>query len=198
MKCYVHPDREAVGVCTVCKQGICRDCQVILGGKRFCKKHAERRLVSEDRAEGLRKRGWALTIASILAVTGGLSGVVVGFLLVIIGLLGPGAQNSSMLATTVGPLLNYFSAVTQYPSDQTILVGLATFLFGSMGIGAAYFLWRRSKRAAILSIILAVIGEVLVGTYLELLALAGAFTFVWVADAIVRVVLIGLGWKHLR
>jgi hypothetical protein len=198
VKCYNHPDRNAVGVCTVCKRGVCGDCEVILEGRHYCKEHAEKRLVREERTAGLQERGIPITLASLLAVFSGLAGVVVGFLLIIIGLLGPSAQSSSILSTTLGPFLNYFQAVSAYPPDQTLLVGLVAFLSGSVGIGAGYFLWRRSKNAAMLSVALAIFGEILVATYLEVLALAGAFTFLHVTLAIVRIFLIAFGWKHLK
>jgi len=182
----------------VCKRGVCRSCQVLVDGKHFCKEHAEKGLIREERTAAFHERGTAITLASLMAVLSGLSGVVVGFLLIIIGLLGPSAQNASILSTTLGPFLNYFQAVAVYPADQTLIVGLVAFLSGSIGIGAGYFLWRRSKKAAILSAILAIFGEILVATYLEVLALAGAFTFVHLGLAIVRIVLIVLGWKHLK
>jgi hypothetical protein len=182
----------------VCKRGVCKSCQVILDGKHYCKEHAEKRLVREERAEELQERGYAISLASILAVISGLSGVVVGFLLIIIGLLGSGAQNSSILNTTVGPFLNYFEAVSVYPSSETLIVGFVTFMAGALGMVAGYFIWRRSKNAAILSVILAIFGEILLFSYLEVLALAGAFTFIHVILAVVRIVLIALGWKHLK
>ncbi len=198
MKCYLHPDRDAIGVCTICKRGVCRSCEVILEGRHYCKAHAEKRLVREERAEGLHKRGVALTLATILAILGGLSGVVVGFLLIIIGLLGPMAQNSTIVSSTIGSFLSYFQAVTAYPAAQTLLVGLAAFMFGAIGIAAGYFLWRRSKKAAILAAIMGVLGELLVVLAPEVIALAGAFTFVWVAATIVSIFLIAFGWKHLK
>jgi hypothetical protein len=182
----------------VCKRGVCKSCQVILDGKHYCKEHAEKRLVREERAEELHNRGYVISLASILAVLSGLSGVVVGFLLIIIGLLGPDAQSSPVLSTTLGPFLNYFEAVTLYPSTETIVVGLVAFLSGAIGMVAGYFIWRRSKSAAILSVILAIFGEILVGTYFEVLALAGAFTFIHVVSAVVRILLIAYGWKHLK
>ena len=198
MKCYIHPDREAVGVCTICKRGVCRSCEVILDGRHYCKVHAEKRLVREERAAGLHQRGTAITLASILAILGGLSGFVVGFLLILIGLLGPTSQNSPILFSMLSWFLTYFQAVTAYPPGQTVLVGLGAFLFGSVGMVAGYFLWRRSKRSAILAAVMGFLGEILVAASPEVAALAGAFTYVWVVATIVSIFLIAYGWKRLK
>lgn len=42
MKCYTHPDKDAVAVCSVCGQGICEPCSVKIGGKFYCKQDADR------------------------------------------------------------------------------------------------------------------------------------------------------------
>lgn len=198
MKCYNHPDVDAVGVCAWCKRPVCKSCQVIMEGHRFCKEHAEKRLIREDRAASFKKRGRALTLASIFAETNGLAGGIVGFLLIVIGLLGPSAKGSAVIASSVGQFLDYFNAVTNYPAGETLTVGFTTFVAGSIGMVAGYFLWRQSKLAAVVSVILAVFGEVLIGTYLEILALAGPFTFVWMGTALFRIVMIAVGWKHLK
>ncbi|MCP8309513.1 MAG: hypothetical protein H3Z54_12625 [archaeon] len=42
MKCYIHRDVDAIGVCSVCGQGICGECSVRIGGKLYCKPDADR------------------------------------------------------------------------------------------------------------------------------------------------------------
>lgn len=44
MKCFAHPDREAVGVCKACLKGTCRDCAVDLGGGLACLGRCEDRV----------------------------------------------------------------------------------------------------------------------------------------------------------
>lgn len=198
MKCYAHPNVDAVGVCAVCKRPLCRSCQVVFEGRRFCKEHAEKRLIREERAVALHRRGASLTVASILAFTNGLAAIVVGFLLVVIGLLGPTASSSPIVESTVGAFLRYFSAVTLFPADQTLTVGFVAFFAGTVGLAAAYYLWRRSKAAAVVCLVLAVFGEGFVATYLEVMALAGVFTFVWIVAVAASAVLIAIGWRHLR
>lgn len=36
MKCYVHPEAEAVATCTECGKAACETCAVDVGGKLFC------------------------------------------------------------------------------------------------------------------------------------------------------------------
>jgi len=166
--------------------------------RRLCKEHAERRLIQEEKATSVRKRGGAITLASVLAVLDGLAGVVVGFLAILIGLLAPTAGVSQYGPSAFSGFLDYFANVTSFPAGETLAVGFVAFSAGSISIAAGYYLCRQSKKAAILSIIMAVFGEALIGSYLVLLALAGAFTFIWVASAIVRIALIAYGWRHLR
>jgi hypothetical protein len=37
MKCSVHPEVEAVGVCVNCGKGVCTECAVSLDNKSYCK-----------------------------------------------------------------------------------------------------------------------------------------------------------------
>jgi hypothetical protein len=52
MKCYVHHDVDAVGVCSECGQGVCDVCAVRIGGKLYCKDDADRVFGSERGAPG--------------------------------------------------------------------------------------------------------------------------------------------------
>lgn len=37
MKCLVHPEAEAIGVCIACGKGVCTECAVTVGGKTHCR-----------------------------------------------------------------------------------------------------------------------------------------------------------------
>jgi TM2 domain-containing membrane protein YozV len=37
MNCYVHPEKEAVGICTICGKPICSECAVEMQGKLVCR-----------------------------------------------------------------------------------------------------------------------------------------------------------------
>jgi len=41
MRCYKHPERDAVGMCKVCDKGLCEDCAVEVDDFLFCAKHAK-------------------------------------------------------------------------------------------------------------------------------------------------------------
>jgi hypothetical protein len=42
LKCYVHRDVDAIGVCSECGQGVCDVCAVRIGGRLYCKEDADR------------------------------------------------------------------------------------------------------------------------------------------------------------
>jgi len=41
MHCYLHPEKEAVGLCKVCSRGLCEDCAIEIGDFLYCDKHAK-------------------------------------------------------------------------------------------------------------------------------------------------------------
>jgi hypothetical protein len=195
--CYIHPERKAVGVCSICRRGICRSCQVISKGRRFCKPDAEiLRRQEQSTAKMLLKRR-AIRLGAVFAFLDGLAGTVVGFLLIIIGLIGPQAQDSYSLTSILQPFFTYFADVLKFPSSQALEIGLFAFVLGLVDLMAGFFLLKRSRLAGIIAICVSVLGGVLVGSYLVILALAGFFTYVYVVSALVKVVLIGIGFKHL-
>ena len=62
---------------------------------------------------------------------------------------------------------------------------------------AGFQLWGRSKIAGVVSVSVAIAGGVIIGGYLEILALAGVFVSLYIASSIVKIVALGFGWKHL-
>jgi len=42
MKCFYHPDRDAIGVCLNCGRSVCPECQVVLSNKLYCKPCADK------------------------------------------------------------------------------------------------------------------------------------------------------------
>ena len=42
MNCYLHPERDAIGVCVSCGKPVCSECKVELGGKYYCNPCAEK------------------------------------------------------------------------------------------------------------------------------------------------------------
>jgi len=37
MKCWAHPEVDAVAVCVSCGKGLCRDCSIVIAGNNYCK-----------------------------------------------------------------------------------------------------------------------------------------------------------------
>ena len=50
MKCFNHPDVDAVGICKQCHKGICASCAVDLGYALACKDKHETEVATVDRA----------------------------------------------------------------------------------------------------------------------------------------------------
>lgn len=40
MKCYSHPEKDAIGTCSRCGKGVCEECNVHINGKYACKECA--------------------------------------------------------------------------------------------------------------------------------------------------------------
>jgi len=55
MKCYVHPETEAVGVCSECNRWICAACTVTVEGRSYCKQDL-RMAYSKQTAPGIAQK----------------------------------------------------------------------------------------------------------------------------------------------
>lgn len=51
MKCYLHGDRDSVGVCTRCGKNVCTQCSIELDGKLVCKTCAEEMIRSSQASQ---------------------------------------------------------------------------------------------------------------------------------------------------
>ena len=197
LRCYNHPAHRATGVCSICKRGVCSSCQVIFRGRRFCREDADMlRKKQVDTVKAQRRKN-AISAGAILAFLDGMAGAVVGFLLIVIGLIGPQAQSSYSLTSTLQPFFTYFANVLAFPSSQALEVGLFIFAIGLLDMFAAVGMIKRSRVAGAISITVSILGGVAVGSYLVILALAGVFTYAYIVSAVIKVGLIGFGWKYL-
>jgi len=61
VKCYVHKDADAVGVCPTCKQGICGVCANKIDGNLYCKNDAV-----NIRARSQKKKGGLPVLLELL------------------------------------------------------------------------------------------------------------------------------------
>jgi hypothetical protein len=74
MKCFYHPDKDAVGICSQCGKGCCRACVEDVGGALLCKDcrtlsqtEVTKKLESEKiRAKRVISRSWI--VAAILSL----------------------------------------------------------------------------------------------------------------------------------
>ncbi len=197
LHCYNHPAHRATGVCAICKKGVCSSCQVIFKGRRFCREDADMlRKKQVDTVKAQRRKN-AISAGAILAFLDGMAGAVVGFLLVVIGLIGPEAQTSYSLTNTLQPFFTYFANVLAFPPSQALDVGLFIFGIGLLDMFAAVGLIKRSRVAGVVAIAVSVLGGVSVGSYLVILALAGIFTYAYIVSAVIKVGLIAYGRKYL-
>ncbi len=48
MKCFYHPETDAVGICKNCNRGLCTECAVDVGNALACKNRCEERTKAAD------------------------------------------------------------------------------------------------------------------------------------------------------
>lgn len=73
MKCFIHPEAEAVGVCVHCGRAVCSSCSTIVAGKMLCDKCA-----ANGSAVTLRKQTGK-------PIAGGILGIIAGIIVFFIG-----------------------------------------------------------------------------------------------------------------
>ncbi|MDA4132874.1 MAG: DUF2180 family protein, partial [Thaumarchaeota archaeon] len=187
MKCYVHPNVDAVGICSTCSRGVCRSCQVVVDGKGYCRRDAERLLLRKEqvpKARG-RKRGIAISLAAVLAGLNGVAGLSIGFMIVIIWILGPLAVNSGLMASAMRPFLQNFVNVTLFPPGQAVIAGLAVTVIGMLDMVTGYYLWSRSRLMAVVSVGVSIaVGAVVAD--MSMLGVAGEFLYVYAASSFIK------------
>jgi ABC-type antimicrobial peptide transport system permease subunit len=71
MKCNFHPDIDAVGVCTSCGKGLCKECEVELGGKLYCKVCANETFKKLSKPD-MEVSGWFYLLPLFFGVFGGI------------------------------------------------------------------------------------------------------------------------------
>lgn len=113
MKCYVHRDVDAVGVCSECGQGVCDTCAVRIAGKLYCKEDADRVFSPLKRkSEGvsvISTRPMRLTVSSVLFVIYGLTGIGLSIIFLLAGfatgIISPIPSSGLLAIASVGLLL---------------------------------------------------------------------------------------------
>jgi hypothetical protein len=195
LKCYVHPQSDAIGVCSTCGRGVCRACATVMGGKLYCKADLEKLALKGATQE--QKRGRPLTFASVFAYAVGLGGMVAGFVFIIIGILGESGVNSPLMSS-MQPIFKYFSGLSASPGPLLIDLGLLILILGSVDVGAGYYLWQRSRWAGIGTLAVSIAAAVLVLAYLGTSSTPGFIASAYLVTAIVKASCLAAGWKNLK
>lgn len=79
MRCYYHPDKEAVGICKNCHKGLCPDCAADVENGIACRDRCENRVraLNEALEKGKRAYGRTRTLYSRIALICLLMGVLI-------------------------------------------------------------------------------------------------------------------------
>ena len=143
MRCYVHREVEAIGVCSECGQGICDACAVRIGGKLYCKDDADR--VFAPRKEEIPEiikvgRAMRVTVASVFFFM--YSGVGIGI---------------GILFIAAGYASGVFAGVPGFSSIAVTSIGLLGFggllvVMGILGVVCGLWLWKSQLTGVIVGI----------------------------------------------
>lgn len=120
MKCFYHPDVEAIGTCTNCGKAICADCSMEVGGKLVCKPCTEKMAAQCAAPPAPCRKEPALAL--LLSLIGGLvSGLLIGLGQVYNGQVKKGIILSVAHASLCGAIVFAY-----------VLVGILTLGFGAI------------------------------------------------------------------
>ncbi|MGA2198914.1 MAG: hypothetical protein ABSG45_03150 [Nitrososphaerales archaeon] len=197
MKCYVHQDTDAIGVCSMCGKGVCNVCVVKLGGKFYCKDDADRvfgrRLTARARS-GAPQRSAVVMAGSLLAyLLGGLA-VVLSFFVLFAGILSGDLGSNDIFSSLFRPYVDFLGPILNYTQGTIIFIGIGVMVFGCIGMAAGFYLWRPAVGGALIAIAFGILGLV-VGFGLNSITTNMDLVDAWFA---VNVLVIALGLIGLR
>jgi hypothetical protein len=195
LTCKNHKDLPAVGICNYCGYGVCTNCRVVLGQRRYCKQDAER-LLKRTRMADPTERGRAITTAAALSSSQGVLAGAVGFLFIILGLIAPSIQTGSL--SSLGTSFAYFDSVFAFPSATIIVLGTVLFMLGILDIFVGIMLWRSSKIGGFVGVVSAAVTGSVEGSYVSVFAVIGPLLYLLVGLAVAVIVVTIIGWSRLR
>lgn len=82
MNCYIHSEKESVGICVGCGNFICEECEVDFDGKKYCKKciaeeilnsSSEQKENNKQYINKTQEKDWLVTLL-LCIFTGGIGG----------------------------------------------------------------------------------------------------------------------------
>ena len=160
MKCYIHQNIDAVGVCTACGRGVCRRCAVKLGGRIYCKEDADKAFSRRNTPEAKQGpvRGVGIALGSVFAYLLGGIAALVGFILIFSAMVSGDTGGGGLFSSLLDPSFPFLGSVQQYPSTTLTTLGAALLIFGFFGIAAGFYIWKPSRAGAVMSIAFGVIG----------------------------------------
>jgi uncharacterized membrane protein len=87
MKCFYHPDADAVAICKNCNKGLCSECAVDVGNGIACKNNCEDKVIALNKTINLNTKilkssTRTFKILSILCLIIGIISLVFGYLLI--------------------------------------------------------------------------------------------------------------------
>lgn len=114
MKCFYHPEQDAVGVCPQCGKAACRDCLKEIDGGILCKGciarrlqavQAEGRAVQQDRQATIDSAKRRLKISKIVFIVAFIFGICVTVAMVYQSIFSKDSQAPGFFAAIVGGIL---------------------------------------------------------------------------------------------
>ncbi|MDA4121861.1 MAG: hypothetical protein OK456_01620 [Thaumarchaeota archaeon] len=197
MKCYLHPNVDAVGVCSECGRGVCVSCATSVKGKLYCRNDFGKvRLRNELRAKADAKRPPTLTIASVLFVLYGVGELALAILLMYTGVVPSAAKGPLDFFGTGSSVGLIDSSISIAP----LIAGGVLFVASAAGMLTGDWLWRRRKFGVALGSFQIVLGLIITGA-LYSYSHASAASDVAVGVIALNVVLAALtaaGYRSLR
>jgi hypothetical protein len=191
LKCYVHRDVDAIGVCSECGQGVCDACAVRIAGKLYCKEDADRVFggSKKEEIEFVRvMRPMRVMVASVFFFL--YSGVGIGI---------------GIFFIAAGFLSGIVSSVPNLTSIATTSVGLLGFggllvIMGILGVICGLWLWKVQTWGAVVGIPLLIGGLAIASILMWLFPVLFFYEVggsVWFVNVIMTIILLA-SWTKLK
>jgi len=189
MKCYVHPNTEAVGVCVECGRGICDACTVTVQGKSYCKNdlglaYARVRLPVKAEEEGFKSA--PLTIAGSFLLMFGALWLALGFFFIV------AADN---LASSLSSLsqLPFYSNLLGFTVTVAVAFGVVGCVIGAAYIASSFWVFDGVKRGALIGIALTVIMSTIEAVFASV---GGFYSIASIVLNLFVLVMLAVGWDE--
>jgi len=199
MRCYVHQNTDAIGVCSTCGRGVCNVCVAKVGGRFYCKEDADR-VFGMSEAKRLKnpepERGVVLTAGSILTYLMGGGAVLLSCVVLFAGILAGSLNGGGLFSSLFEPDISFLGPVLNYTQITIILIGLGVMVFGSIGIAAGFYLWKTAVGGTLVAIVFGVLG-LLVGFALGSLSVSAALVDAWFIANVLVIALALVGLRQL-